>query len=122
MNAAVQAELAQASQEAESGRSGESFKGPDGKTYTGTFAALDAFSAAAQGLEMAPNGYPDRTIIMFLCTRSQFGQPPLSWRSKSVVRTQITPVQTLVIASVTADDPLYFGFVATASQPARGAV
>ena len=124
MNAAIQAQLTGASQTVESSRSGENFTGPDGNTYQGTFYAPDAFVLASQGLDMAPNGFPDKTVISFTCTRAQFaavpGGIPSAWKGKKIIRTAIAPVQTVTIAHMTTDDPLYFGFVGFQVQAPRG--
>jgi hypothetical protein len=110
--------LTAAATEAES-HVGEQFIGPDGKTYIGTFKAADAFDLAAAGLQMESNGFPDKTIMALTCSKTQFTVPPYSWRRSStkLVR-QSSPIQKFTVASVTADDPLFFGFVLTHNQPA----
>lgn len=118
MDAELTAILGTAAAEA-AGRLGEVFTGPDSKPYTGVFQAADAFAIAAAGLQMEAAGFPDRTVISMTAARGQFTQPPLAWRGKQLVRTAAPPAQTLLVASMTTDDPLFFGFILINFQPAR---
>jgi hypothetical protein len=111
VDAEFSAILTGAATEAES-HVGELFLAPDGHTYTGTFKAANAFDLAAAGLEMEPNGFPDRTVMALTMTRVQLANPPLSWRrAKNPLVRLSSPQQHCLVASVTADDPLFYGLI-----------
>lgn len=87
------------------------FIGPDGQPYTMTFRPADAFEAEAASREMTLHGYTDRSVVMATATRTQFIDAPLNWRRKTGARQIPAPQQECLIASVSVDDPLFFGFV-----------
>jgi hypothetical protein len=101
-----------------SGTAAGNFLGPDGRAYTMTFRAADAFEVQSMSREMTLHGYDDRSVIIATATRAQFTAPPLAWRRQKCTRTVPDPSTECLVASVATDDPVFYSFVLLLRQPA----
>ena len=114
----AQGELAQITGMAE-GAAGN-FVGPDGRTYTMVFAAVDALAAQAAGMDMQSHGFGDKSFVIATATRDQFSAPPLGWRRAHGSRLVPSPAADCLILSVGLDDPFLYTFAMALRQPITG--
>lgn len=116
MDSEFQSILTPAATEAE-GHVGESFTGPDGAIYIGTFRGAEAFELAAAGLGMDANGYPNKTTLAMTSSKAQYTAPPWSWRQNKTPLIRSNPFQKCTVAAMTDDDPLFYFFILLHHQP-----